>query len=106
MAERRQRADDAGIADQYVEAPIAFVERQREPRDALAVLDVERHQRGGAARGLDLVIELFQPADGARHRHHMRSRLGELQGQRGANAARGAGHQRDTVGEGVRHAIC
>ena len=77
-AERRQRPEDAGIADQHVEPAVALVEREREPRDAVAVLHVERHQRGGAAGGLDLVVEFFQPADGARDRHHMRAGLGKL----------------------------
>ena len=103
MAERRQRPEDAGIADQHVEAAVALVERQRQAGDAVAILDVERHQRGAAAGRLDLVVELFQAADGARHRDDMAACLRQLQRQRGANAARGAGHQRDTVGEGFGH---
>ena len=80
--------------------PVALVEREREPRDAVAVLHVERHQRGGAAGGLDLVVELLQPADGARDGDDMRAGLRQCERDGRANAARGAGDQRDTVGEG------
>ena len=104
MAERRQRSDDAGIADQHVEAAIALVEREREPGDAVGILHIERHQRGGAAGGLDLVVELFQAADRARHRHDMGAGCGEFERERRADAARGAGDERDAVGEGFRHA--
>ena len=100
VVERRRHAENAGIADQHVEAPVAFVERQREPRDAVGIFHVERHQRGRAAGRLDLVVEFFQPADRARHRHHMGAGLRQLQRDRRANAARGAGDQRDFVGEG------
>ena len=100
MAERRQRAENPGIACQHVETAVALIEREREPRDAVAILHIQRHQRGGAAGGLDLVVDLLQPAHRARHGHHVRAGLGELQSERRANAARGAGDQCDTVREG------
>ena len=104
-ATRGERAPkNAGIADQHIEALVAFVESQCESRDAVAVLHVERHQGGGAAGGLDLVVELFQPADRARDGHDMRAGLRKLERDRSANAARGAGDQRNTVGEGLGHA--
>ena len=70
---------DAGIADQHVEAAVALGQRQRQPGDAVAVLHIERHQRGRAAGRLDLVVEFFQAADGARHRDDMRAGLRQLQ---------------------------
>ena len=45
----------------------------------------ERHQGRGAASGLDLVVKLFQPADGARQRHDMGPRLGKFERDRGAD---------------------
>ena len=105
MAERGRHAEHAGIADQDVEAAVTFVEREREPGDAVRILHVERHQRCRAALGLDLVIELFQPADRPRHRHHMRAGLRQFERQRRANTARGAGDQRDTVGQGSGHVL-
>ncbi len=74
-----------------------------EAGDAIEVGHVERHQRRGAAQGLDRVVELFEAADGARHRDHMRA--GARQRQRGgmADAARGAGDESDTGGEGLCH---
>ena len=67
-----------GIGDQDVELSPALVDRAAEPVDAGHVGEVERHQRrlalaGPGALGLDLVVEFFQPADGARHRDHMRA---------------------------------
>ena len=102
MAERRGGRQHAGVADQHIEPPVALVERQRQPRDAVGVFDVERHQRGGAAGRFDLVVEFFQAADRARHRHDMGARFGEMQRQRRADAARGAGDERNAVGEGFR----
>jgi hypothetical protein len=62
VAERRERAEHAGIADEDVEPLIALVERGAEPRDALIVLEVERDERGGAAGGADRIVELLEPA--------------------------------------------
>ena len=64
-----------------------------------AVGEVERHQGGRAALGLDLVVELFQPAHGAGDQHAVRAFAGEGQRGRGAEAARGAGDQRQTAGQ-------
>ena len=99
MAHRRERAEQAGIRHQHVEPAVALVEREPKPVDAVVVFQVERHERRGAAR-LDRVVKLLEPADGARDRHHMRAGL--RQSERGcvADAARGAGDERDAVGEG------
>ena len=73
VIERRQRAENAGIADQNVETAVAFAQRGGEAVDTGVILQVERHQRRGAAAGADGVVEFFKPADGARHRHDMRA---------------------------------
>ena len=96
-----ERPEHAGIADQHVEPAVALVERQRQPVDAVEVLQVERHQRRRAAGGLDRVVELLQPADGARDRDHMGAGLRQRERERRADAARGAGDERDAVGEGL-----
>src|SRR5665213_1813646 len=101
VAERRWRAQNAGIADQHIEAAVTLFEREREPRDAVTILHVERHQSGRATRRLDVVVEFLKATDGARHGDDVCACLRELQRERGANAARGAGDQRDTVGEGL-----
>ena len=100
MAERRGRAGDAGIADEDVELAVALMQRSAEAGDAVGVGEVERHQRGAAAVLPDLVVEFFQPALRARHRHDMRA--GFCQRARGgiADAARGAGDESDAGGEG------
>ena len=102
MIERRQRSENAGVADEDVEPAIALAQRGGEAVDAGIVLQVERHQRRGAAGGADGVVEFLQPADGARHRDDMRAGLGERQRGRVADAARGAGDERDAVGERFR----
>ena len=63
MPEGRQRAENAGVADEDVEAAEAFVQRRAEAVDLVAVLEIERQQRRAfAARPLDLVVELFERA--------------------------------------------
>ncbi len=101
MAERRGGAGDAGIADENVELAVTFIERRAEPGDAVEIGQVERHQCRAAAVLADLVIEFFEAALRSRHRDHMRAGL--CQRARGgiADAARGAGHQSDTGGEGA-----
>ena len=99
MAERRGGAGNGGIADQDVEPAIALVERRPEPGDALGIPQVERHERRRAAGGADRIVELFEPAHGARDRHDVGAGLRELQRQRGTDAARGAGDERDAAGE-------
>ena len=63
------------LATSDVEPAEALVQRKPEPVDALVVLEVERHQGGGAARALDRVVELLEPADGAGDSDDMRARL-------------------------------
>jgi len=72
-----------------------------EPVDPVIVLQVERHERRGAARRLDGVVDLFQPADRAGDRDHMRAGFGERDRGRVSDAARGTGDERDTAGEGL-----
>ena len=50
--------------------------------------------------GADRVVELLEPADGARHRDHMGAGAGERERGRCADTARGAGDEGDAVGEG------
>ena len=101
MTERRKWAQNSRIADQNIEALVSFVERQREARNAVAVLDVKRHQCGRTASRPDLVVELFEAADRAGYRNHMRASLRERKRGCGTDATRGAGDQRDAVGKGL-----
>ena len=94
--------EQAGIRHHRIELAEALVERGAEPRDAVEVFQVERHERGGRAGFLDLVVELFQAADRARQRHDMRAGLRQRERGRKADPARGAGDKRDTAGEGLR----
>jgi hypothetical protein len=70
-------------------------------RDGVVVGQVHGRQRGVPARGLDTVVELLQPAHGARHGDHMGALRGQPFGRGRAKAARGAGDERDAVFEGA-----
>ena len=76
---------------------VAFVEGKREPRNAIAVLKVERHKSGRATGCVDFVVEFFQSADRTCHGDHVRAGLRELKRKSGANAARGACDERNTI---------
>ena len=103
MAERRGRAGDAGIADEDVEFAVALMQRGAKPGAAVEIAEVERHQGRAAAVLTDLVVELFEPALRARHRHDMGALLGKRARGGIADAARGAGHESDAGGEGWGH---
>src|SRR5439155_14296068 len=83
-----------------------LVERGAEPRDALVVLEVKRNKRGAAAGRADRIVELLQAADRARECDHVRARARERKRRRIADAARGAGDERDLAGEGTWHHLC
>jgi hypothetical protein len=96
MADRGEGAEQTGISEQDIELAETLMERRAEAVDAGAVGDVERHQRGAvAAHFLDLVIDRFEPADGARNQHAMSALTGIGQGGRCAQPARSAGDQRN-----------
>ena len=82
---------------------VALVDGGRELVDLDEVPQVERHQRGAAAGGADLVVDLFEPAGRARRQYQMCTLAGEALGDGGADAARGAGDKRDFAGEPPRH---
>src|SRR6516162_1130040 len=103
MPERGQRPKNAGIADHHIESSETLVQGRAEPVDAQVVLEVERHERGRSAQALDRIVELLEPADGARERDNMGAGFGERERGGVADAARGAGDERDTVGEGKGH---
>ena len=50
---------------------------------------------GGTTVGFYLGTQLFQALGAARSEYHLRAGLGQHLGKPGAEAARGAGHQRD-----------
>ena len=75
MAERRERPENARIGDERIEPAEALVQGKPEAVDPLVVLEVERHQGGGAACALDGVVELLEPADRTGNSDDMRARL-------------------------------
>src|SRR5258708_19072472 len=103
MAERRGGSGDTGIADENIELAVTLMQRGAERGDAVIVSQVKRHQRGAAAVFPDLVVEFFQPALRPRDGDDMRTGLGERARRGIADAARGAGDESDTGGEGKGH---
>ena len=68
--------------------------------DGIEVLEIQRHQeRGLAADGADLVIQLFERADGAGGEDEVGAFLRVSNGDGAADAAAGSGHQTDAAGE-------
>ncbi len=103
MPERRQRAELAGVSDEHVEFLEALVQRGAEPVERIEVAEVERHQRGARPLLLDRIVEILEPADGARERHDMRALARQRDRGGAADAARGAGDERDATGKRFGH---
>ena len=97
--QRRQRAEDAGVADEDVELAPARKQRRPELIELVALGKVDLQQRRLAAALADLVVELFQGADGARGDDDVGAVLGEGDGHGATDAARGAGHECEPVFE-------
>ncbi len=105
MAERRERAELGGAADQDVEPTEALGERSAQLIDRLPGGEIERHQGRAAARGAYPVVDLLERARGARDQDEARALGGETFGQRRAQPPARAGDQRDAVGQ-TRQAQC
>jgi len=54
------------------------------------MFQIERDERAGAARSLDVVVEFFQPALRPCHGDDMRALTGKAEGNRAPDAPRGA----------------
>ncbi len=103
MPERRQRAELAGVSDQDVELFESLVQRGAEPVERIEIAEVKRHERGARPFLFDFVVEFLEPADGAGERHDMRALARERDGGGAADAARGAGDERDAIGKWFGH---
>ena len=57
MGEGRQAPEDPGVADQNIELAEALIERGSQSIDRLAVGELERDERGFAARSPDRVVD-------------------------------------------------
>src|ERR1700686_5088639 len=103
MPERRRGTGDAGIADENVEPAVALMQRSPQPRDALEVGEIKRHQGRSSAVVADLVVEFFQAALRSRYRNDMRAGFCKRPRSGIADAARGTGDEGNTGGEGKGH---
>ena len=99
VVQRRQRTEDAGVADEDVELAPALEQRRPELIDLVALAEIELQQRRLAAARADLVVELLERADGARGDDDVGAVLGEGERDGPADAARGAGDEREPVFE-------
>ena len=97
MADRREGAQKARVAQQHVELAEAFIERRTQAIDAGTVRDVERDEGGVAADLLDAVVEFLEAPHGARDGDHVRAFAGEGERRGRTQPARGAGDESDAV---------
>ncbi len=105
LMDRRDRAEQAGIADEHVELAEALVERRPQPIESVEVLQIEGYERRARTGGADLVVEFLERALRAGQRHDVGARAGELQRGRTADAAGRAGDDRDAVFERPVHRL-
>jgi hypothetical protein len=89
MSQRRQRPEDAGVADEHVELAPALVDGGAQGIDLVVGLEVEREQRGAAATGPYLVVDLLERAGGAADQDQMCAFLGVGQRHGSPHAAGG-----------------
>src|SRR5690606_2041599 len=87
VMQRRERAQDAGIADENVELAPALKQRRTELIDLVAFAQVELQQRCLATEIADLVIEFLERSDGAGADDDMSAVPGEGEGDRTTDAA-------------------
>ena len=71
----------------------------RELADAVAVGEVERRDRRGAAGRVDALLDLLERRGGAGDEDDVRAGRGERLGGRRADAAAGAGDERELAGK-------
>ncbi len=99
--QRRQRPERAGGADENVETAPAAKQGLAQPIDRGVIAKIAGDQRGRAflarPQGADRVVELFERALGSRQGDDVRPGSRKREGDGSANAARGAGHQRDAA---------
>ena len=96
---RRQRAEQAGIADERVETAPSSEDGLAEPVDGGVIAQIAGNQRRrtllARAQGANFVVKLLERALRARQSDDMRARFGKSHGDRAADAARGAGDEGD-----------
>ena len=102
VLQRAERAEDAGIAHEAVEAAEAIEQGAGEAVDRVHVAQVEGYQRGVPAGGVEnFVIELGEGFFRARGGDDVVAGLGEFQRSGAANALGGARDEDDAlVGHG------
>ena len=103
MRQGRDLAEDAGIADEDVEPAPTLVEGGAETVEGLVIVEVDRNERGADAHRANRVVELLERALRAGQGDHMRAGAGEGKGGGPPDAARGAGDDRDAIGERLVH---
>ena len=97
---RRQRSEHRGVEHEHVELLPPLGDRARELADALAFGEVERRDRRAAAGVVDPLLDLLERRGGAGDEDHVRAGRGKRFRGRRANAAAGAGDQRELAGKG------
>ena len=88
------------VEDQDVEAAPALGDRLGELRDIVAVVEVHRRDRRAAAGGVDPLLDLLERRRAAGGQDDVRAGRGQRLGGGGADAAAGAGDERELAVKG------
>ena len=97
MARRRQRPEQAGVADENIELAPALEDRGAEPVERRKIGDVAGNERRLAAERADFVIQRFERALGAGQGDDMGAAARQLQRNGAADAARRASDEGECV---------
>src|SRR5439155_14384920 len=95
-------AEDAGVADEDIELAPALVDGRPQRVDLVMHFEVQGEQRGAAAAGPDLIVDLLEGAGSAADQDQMRAFPGVRQRHSPADATRGSGDEGKPAGKAWR----
>src|SRR5262245_40116108 len=97
MGQRRQAAENGGIADEHVEPAEALIQSGSKRIDSLAVGEIEWNERSFAALGSNPIVDLFQSFPCTRDEQDMSTFADEGKRHGPADTTRSASDKRDPV---------
>ena len=86
MGERRQRAENGGVAHNHVELAKTLIERRPERVDGLPVGEIEGNEASPCRRRADIVVDALERGQSAAEEQHVRPFAGEGESDGAADA--------------------